>query len=182
MNPAGPGALYNRGSMDQTHPTPTPAPTDPHIPARLESDLRSAFGGFSAVPAEVDRAVLGMVEGVAAGSARRRRRVQGRLVLMGGGVAAAAAVVWMVWALGPSFARKGLPTGGAGSPGPMAAVLVGDLNGDGKVDMLDALIEAERVKTGAATKAIDFNRDGRVDSGDVDAIAMSAVKLERGSL
>jgi hypothetical protein len=155
---------------------------NPHIPARLESDLRSAFGGFSAVPSEVDRAVLGMAESVAAGAARRRRRVQGRLVLMGGGVAAAAAVVWMVWVMGPSLARKSLPGSysGAGGPAAMASTAPGDLNGDGKVDMLDALIEAQRVKAGGT--AIDFNKDGRVDSGDVDAIAMSAVKLERGSL
>src|SRR5215510_1888357 len=114
-----------------------PNQDNPHIPARLESDLRSAFGGFSAVPSDVDRAVLGMVEGVAAGAARRRRRVQGRLVLMGGGVAAAAAVVWMVWVLGPSFARRPLssPAGSAA----VASTLPGDLNGDGKVDMLDAL-------------------------------------------
>jgi hypothetical protein len=63
----------------------------------------------------------------------------------------------------------------------VAAGLVGDLNGDGKVDMLDALIEAERVKAGAG-QGIDFNGDGRVDSRDVDAIAMSAVRLERGRL
>lgn len=150
---------------------------DPHIPARLENDLRSAFGGFGGVSAEVDRAVLGMVQGVAAGASSRRRRVQGRLVLMSGGVAAAAAVVWMVWAMGPNFARRGVPApSGAGA---MAATVAGDLNGDGRVDMLDALIEAERLKAG---KGIDFNKDGRVDSGDVDAIAMSAVKLERGSL
>src|SRR5881394_248688 len=142
---------------------------NPHIPARLESDLRSAFGGYSAVPSDMDRTILGMVEGVAAGSVRRRRRVQGRLVLMGGGVAAAAAVVWMVWVMGPSFARRGLPTGLAGSAA-VASTTIGDLNGDGRVDMLDALIEAQRVKTDA--NGIDFNRDGRIDSGDVDAIAM----------
>jgi hypothetical protein len=156
-----------------------PNQDNPHIPARLESDLRSAFGGFSAVPAEVDRAVLGMAQGVAEGASRRRRRVQGRLVLMGGGMAAAAAVVWMVWVMGPSFARRGVPAG-VGGPGAVAATVAGDLNGDGRVDMLDALIEAERVKAGG--KGIDFNKDGHVDRGDVDAIAMSAVKLERGSL
>lgn len=131
------------------------------------------------MPSDVDRAVLGMVEGVAAGAVRRRGRVRGRLVLMGGGVAAAAAVVWMVWVMGPSLARKGLPPTTLGSAG-VAAAPVGDLNGDGRVDMLDALIEAERLKAGG--KGVDFNRDGRVDGGDVDAIAMSAVKLERGSL
>jgi hypothetical protein len=146
---------------------------DPHIPTRLEGDLRSAFGGFGGVPAEVDRAVLGMVEGVAAGARRRRWGSGGRrMVLMGAGVAAAAAVVVVVWVVGPDVARHG--KGGA-----VAAALAGDLNGDGKVDMLDALIEAERVKGG---KGADVNGDGKADAADVDAIAMSAVRLDRGSL
>jgi hypothetical protein len=148
---------------------------DPHIPTRLEGDLRSAFGGFGAVPAEVDRAVMGMVEGVAAGAAVRRRRVAGRRVVLMGGVAAAAAVVVMVWVVvGPGGTRKA-----DGPAGTLAAGVQGDLNGDGKVDMLDALIEAERVKGGGGA---DVNGDGKVDGADVDAIAISAVKLERGSL
>ena len=95
-----------------------PLSDDPHIPTRLEGDLRSAFGGFGGVPAEVDRAVLGMVEGVAAGARRRRWGVGGRrVVLRGAGVAGAAAVVVVVWVVGPNVARRG--------GGTVAAALAG---------------------------------------------------------
>src|SRR5262245_41219878 len=112
---------------------------DPHIPSRLEGDLRSAFGGLGGVPAEVDRAVLGMVEGVATGARRRRWQAGSRrLTLIGAAVAAAAAVVVVVWVVGPFGSPNSVTRSGAG----MATAGPGDLNSDGRVDMLDALVEA----------------------------------------
>ncbi len=142
--------------------------TEPHIPARLEGDLRSAFGGFQGVPREVDAAVLAMAAGAAVGARRRRGR---RLGVSVAATAAAAAVVVLVWVVGPGVVHK------TGQSPQIAATTTGDLNGDGRVDMLDALIEAERGGNG-----VDVNGDGKVDGADVDALAMSAVKLERGSL
>ena len=46
--------------------------------------------------------------------------------------------------------------------------------------MLDALILAQRIQSGQP--APDINSDGKTDNADVDALALAAVKLERGSL
>lgn len=52
-----------------------------------------------------------------------------------------------------------------------------DLNRDGVIDVVDALLMAERIGAG---KGRDLNRDGRVDAQDAAAIAARAVRLETG--
>ena len=66
-------------------------------------------------------------------------------------------------------------------PKPGAEMLRGDLNGDGKVDILDAFALARKVEAGAATEAsVDLNGDGKVDQQDVAVLAAQAVVLEKG--
>lgn len=61
------------------------------------------------------------------------------------------------------------------------AALTGDVNGDGSVDIIDALVLARRLASdGEAAAQWDLNGDRRVDRGDVEQIAMLAVSL-RGS-
>ena len=56
-----------------------------------------------------------------------------------------------------------------------------DIDGNGRVDILDAFVLARRLKTSAAIQpAWDVTGDGRVDVADVDAIAMAAVRLSKG--
>jgi hypothetical protein len=54
-----------------------------------------------------------------------------------------------------------------------------DIDGDGKVNILDALVLARRVDA-QEPGARDVNKDGAVDRDDVDAVAMLAVSLQRG--
>ena len=56
-----------------------------------------------------------------------------------------------------------------------------DVNGDGRVDILDALALARRISGGAAQdNQWDLNKDGIVDQRDVELIARHAVKLKKG--
>jgi hypothetical protein len=53
-----------------------------------------------------------------------------------------------------------------------------DIDGNGNVDMVDALRLARAVKRGGALDAgWDVNGDGRVDRHDTDAVAMRAVAI-----
>jgi Dockerin type I domain len=57
----------------------------------------------------------------------------------------------------------------------------GDLNHDGRVDVLDAFQLARELKQGKPLpKAMDLNGDGKVDEADVQIIAKRAVSLEKG--
>ncbi len=83
--------------------------------------------------------------------------------------AAAAAAIIMVVAL-PDWRNADQVTAGA--------ALAGDVNGDGSVDIIDALALARRLESdGEAAAQWDLNGDQRVDRGDVEQIAMLAVSL-----
>ncbi len=55
-----------------------------------------------------------------------------------------------------------------------------DLNGDGRVDIVDAYLMARSLERGRSERAWDSNRDGKVDRSEVDRIAFAAVSLHRG--
>jgi hypothetical protein len=57
----------------------------------------------------------------------------------------------------------------------------GDINVDGVVDIRDALLLARRIEQKQTRPINDYNRDGVVDGRDVDAIALMAVKIEKGA-
>src|ERR1043165_5958697 len=57
----------------------------------------------------------------------------------------------------------------------------GDLNRDGRVDILDAFALARQLRDGRAIAPnSDVNGDGVIDQNDVQIIARRAVKLEKG--
>ena len=61
------------------------------------------------------------------------------------------------------------------------SALAGDLNRDGAVDVIDAMLLAERVERGERIGLnADVNNDGRIDARDWDEILARAVDLERG--
>ena len=89
-------------------------------------------------------------------------------------VAAAAALLLL--AAPPQFFK--LPAPG---PSRSATFAQGDLNHDGRVDILDAFALARQLKKGdTGNLQLDVNQDGVVDERDVAAIAARAVKLEQG--
>ena len=120
------------------------------------------------IPAEVDEAILGM----ARQSLSRPRRIR-RLAPLGG-VAAAAAITITVWIAWPGAQRT-------------PAAIVGDINNDSRVDILDAFALAKTLDArrdggaGQASVALgdgwDVTGDGLIDRRDVDAIAAIAVRI-----
>ncbi len=127
---------------------------DDALPPALEDDLKRLFDG--AVAPEVDRAVMDRALPILT---RRRwaRRMQWTAPC-----AAAAAIGLMVW-LGWSPAR--MPR------------LARDIDGNGRVDILDALVLARRVDAGDTSGEWDVNGDGVVDTRDADCVARSVVTL-----
>ena len=129
-------------------------------PPLLLAEVRRVYGRVPEVPAAVDRAIL---EEARYGFGRRRRfRLATRWA--GAAAAVAAAVVVVVLNLRPDRP---------------AAVLAGDVDRSGRVDMLDALALARKVeaRTGTAPAWEDVNGDGALDRADVDRVAAIAVKL-----
>ena len=62
-----------------------------------------------------------------------------------------------------------------------AATAREDINGDGRVDILDALALAKSIETGKGSGTLDQNGDGKIDDADVQAVASVAVRLDRKS-
>lgn len=148
---------------------------DPELPAGLASDLRALYRTPVPARAGADEAILALARERAAMASRQSRSV----VRIGRWVAAAAAVVVGGAFLAVHLAHPNSPT-----------ALAGDVNGDGRVDILDALVLARDVRVVAANgqapaarrprpsfEKYDLNHDGTIDERDVDLIAVQAVRL-----
>ncbi|MBT3382025.1 MAG: hypothetical protein HN742_26140 [Lentisphaerae bacterium] len=141
--------------------------------ARLDSlagSLNDLPASDPALFADVDRAVLAAI----AGTSERRSPflvlVRRRLI-----PAAAAALVLLgtFWVLNP---RTG-PAPVANAPGRAEP----DVNGDGRLDILDALAMAQAVERGRRlAPAWDLNDDGRVDTKDANTLAQRVVSVSGG--
>jgi len=60
--------------------------------------------------------------------------------------------------------------------------IAGDVNGDGRVDILDAFALARCVKASpSACVKFDLNGDGVIDQRDIDLLAARAVRLDKRS-
>lgn len=136
--------------------------TDPNIPPRLGDALRGLYRTPEIGVAPPDESILELCR-QRAHLARRRRLVW---VTRAGLVAAAGLAVGafiMLQVAGPT---------------PSAPIAnARDVNRDGRVDILDALVVAQAVRSGNAAAAWDFSGDGRLNETDVDLIAQEAVRL-----
>jgi hypothetical protein len=144
-------------------------PPENEAPQRLIDALKSRYSAHVAVPEAVDRTVL--LRARSRMLARRRRLI----VLRWSGVAAAAAAsLILALTLFRNPADKAAP--------PMVAAAE-DCNVDGRVDILDAFVLAKSIEAaGAPAARFDFTGDALVDKRDVDAVAMVAVRLDRGKV
>jgi hypothetical protein len=107
-------------------------------------------------------------------AAREQRDVPGWIRFLPW-VAGAAAALLLLAAI-PQFLKRPAP-----GPGRDSAFARGDLNHDGRVDILDAFALARQLQSGGTRNLqLDVNGDGVVDERDVAALAARAVKLEQG--
>jgi hypothetical protein len=140
-------------------------PDDLDLPPRLAEALRDAYAHRPTIPADRERLLLSSARTRFDQQARRRRLVRWTSGFAAGLAAVLAVVVWL------------------NRPTPARPTLAGDLNADGKLDIVDALVLARHVQANdPADKAWDTNRDGRVDQNDVDTLATAAVRLQQGGL
>jgi hypothetical protein len=108
-----------------------------------------------------------------------------RLVAM----TAAAAAILLVAVVTPQFSRGPAPSNIAQGPGGTTISLPGDVDADGRVDIVDALVLSKyaandadtRARLGAARGDWDVNADGAVDERDALSLRQRVVKLEGGA-
>lgn len=135
---------------------------------RFRKDLRALYQPAGSVPPEVDKAILDQ--------ARRRLAKPRPLILRirwAGGIAAAAAVV----AIGVFLYTGSAPHNHQSAVAERRL----DIDGNGRVDILDAFRLAKGIESRGPTAAgWDINADGRLDREDVDAVAFAAVRLDKG--
>ncbi len=129
------------------------------LPDPLVDELSAIYRADVRSTPQIDRGILNRARAQLAG---RRRWL---LLRRSGVVAAAVAIV--------AFATVPVLTDRA-----RLAQLTGDVNGDGILDIRDALALARRVEQNTARPLDDINGDKIVDQRDVDALAMLAVRLD----
>jgi hypothetical protein len=149
---------------------PNPIDRDePVAPSGLVKDLRSLHAVHFRVPTEMDERIVSMAR--RALTWRRPRTLALRWAAWAALAASVAVAVLAVYLCGPHPGL--LPTRGVAARE--------DLNGDGRVDILDAFALARWIEVpGHEMSEWDVNGDGAVDRGDVDAVAMKAVSLDGG--
>jgi len=139
------------------------SPDDQALPPQLVDDLRTLSRSRCYVPAEVDQRIVDEAQQHLATVARRYPMPWW---------VAAAAVITLAATLAIFWQHQDHPA--VTRPAHVAA----DLDGNGKLDILDAFALARQLQSSAPhDPACDVNHDGAVDRADVDAIAQLAVRL-----
>ena len=146
---------------------------DFEIPRDLIDDLAAIYDTPVAIPQEID---AGMAKATWRHFAHKRQRwvPSIRWIVP---LAAAAVVALMIMKIDREEAKPAM----APSSTPMKAArwaISGDVDGDGRFDIVDVLALAQELETGHALDTRwDANGDGTVDGRDVDALGQNAVAL-----
>jgi hypothetical protein len=151
----------DNAAMEDTN---IPSDADLELPAELRRAIVDIHSPPIPVPAHLDRLIL------SAAHVRLARRKRAARILRWGSVAAAAVVLLAV-------ARFTLME----KPHTPQVAIVGDVNGDGRVNILDAFVVARAIAHHEQLPpAWDVNGDGVVDQKDVDLLAQMAVNVSKG--
>lgn len=147
---------------------------EPIIPDRLAADLRHLARIETNAPEVFEDELLTL--------ARRRLGRSNRLRIhlrRAAPLAAAAGLAITAWIGFRTMNNQ------PSTPGPMidpAALIAMDIDGSGRVDILDAFVIARAIEAGSAlSSAWDVTDDGVVDLRDADAVASAAVSLAKSS-
>ena len=134
------------------------------VPQGLKQDLARLFAVTVPIPPQVDESV----RAAARTHFAAKRRMRSVVRWFSTAAAAAALLLVVIWA-GTRMAPQHLQAN------PL------DINGDGRLDILDAFALARSLQAkGPTRRQWDVNGDGVVNREDVDVIAMSAVRIDEG--
>ena len=154
-----------------------PTDSDLQAPPAFARDLKALYTPPSAIPPTTDETILARTRRQSVG--RRRKRL-----LLRWAVPPAAAAAVIMWVVFNPFVTPDVEIS------PHSAGIVGthqladhrDIDGNGRVDILDALALARSIKDNrVGEQPWDFNGDGLIDRKDVDTVAQSAVRLNKGA-
>ena len=149
---------------------------DLKISSKFSNDLKALFEPQRGVPPEVDRAVMDRAHKhfvqMQPGKVKRLR------IHWAWRIAAAAAVI--IFAFSLDLTKQGGPTTDSFS---ISETRAADIDRNGRLDILDAFKLAKQIESaGPADTELDINGDGLIDRGDVDVVALAAVRLDKGVL
>lgn len=156
-----------------------PTDSDLQAPPAFARDLKALYTPPSAIPPTTNEAILTHTQRRSVG--RRRNRLLLRWAVPP--AAAAAVIMWVVFNpfVTPDMEDSPLFE----SAGPLGTRQLADhrdIDGNGRVNILDALALARSIKDDrVAEQPWDFNGDGLIDRQDVDTVAQSAVRLNKGA-
>jgi len=157
-----------KAKLRSMHASPSPTQAQwSAVDARISSAAAAHFGS------QEQPAVIGRI---------------GRITRVAAGLAALVAIAAALWfSSGGNAPDQGELTNNGEKNSPLLppvvsiAVLPGDINRDGHVDILDAYLLQRRIESAATLEAAwDLTLDGQVDAQDVSVIAAESVKLDGG--
>ena len=154
-----------------------PTDSDLQAPPAFARDLKELYTPSSAIPPTTNEAILTHTQRRSVG--RRRNRL-----LLRWAVPPAAAAAVIMWVVFNPFATPDveISSHSAGILGTRQLADHRDIDGNGRVNILDALALARSIKDDrVAEQPWDFNGDGLIDRQDVDTVAQSAVRLNKGA-
>ncbi len=147
---------------------------EPIIPDRLAADLRHLTNIETNAPEVFEDELLSL--------ARHRLGRSNRLRIHARRAAPLAAAAGLALTVGVGLWAI---NGQRPTPGPMidrAAQIAMDIDGNGRIDILDAFVIARAIESGSLLSSTwDVTADGVVDLRDVDAVAAAAVSLTESS-